>query len=150
MNFVHVMDFMVMNPVIIRPECPLIEAAQKMKQNHIGSVIITEDTKPIGILTERDIVWRVVADGKDINLLKVSDIYSTPVITISEDSHIEEAIELMREYGIRRLVVTNCEGVISGILTSDDIVMNIESVSRELALEYLTLSRNIRGFSKSQ
>jgi len=53
-------------------------------------------------------------------------------------------MELMKEYKIRRLVVVNDDDEVSGIITSDDIAINIESISRELALEYITLSRSIR------
>jgi predicted transcriptional regulator len=65
-------------------------------------------------------------------------------LTISENSRVEEAMELMKEYKIRRLVVVNDDDEVSGIITSDDIAINIESISRELALEYITLSRSIR------
>jgi predicted transcriptional regulator len=69
---------------------------------------------------------------------------SKPVLTISENSRVEEVMDLMKEYKIRRLVVVNDDEEVSGIITSDDIAVNIESISRELALEYITLSRNIR------
>jgi CBS domain-containing protein len=136
---------MVFNPITISPDTPLVEAARKMREKKIGSLIVAENNKPIGIITERDLVWRVIAEGKDINTFQASDIYSTPVLTIHEDSRIEEAIKLMNEKGVRRLVVINIDGKVSGILTSDDIIRNIESISRELAIEYITMSRNIHG-----
>lgn len=147
MSLIHVSDFMVNNPVTISPITPLILAAQLMKEKRIGSVIIEKNMTPYGIITERDIVWRVVANEMDIYSLKASDICSKPVITIIEDSHIEDAIELMKEYAIRRLVVVNNDGIISGILTSDDIACNIETISNELALEYLTMSKRFHGYS---
>jgi CBS domain-containing protein len=145
MSLVQVSDFMVFNPVTISPETTLTEAAQEMMENRIGSLIIVEEGKPTGIITERDLVWRVIAEGKDVNSLKVSDVCSKPVLRIYEDSRIEEAIELMKENKVRRLVVVNDLGDVSGILTTDDLARNIESISRELALEYVILSRHIRS-----
>ena len=144
MSIIQVSDFMVIKPVTIGPDVPLIEVAVKMRENRIGSLILVENNKSIGIITERDLVWRVVANGLDVNSLKASDLCSKPVLTISENSRVEEAMELMKEYKIRRLVVVNDEDEVLGILTSDDIAFNIESISKELALEYIILSRNIR------
>ncbi len=145
MDIIQVSDFMVMNPVTISPRTPIVDAARKMRENRIGSLILVDNNKPVGIITERDLVWRVVAEGLSVNLLYASDVCSKPVLTISEDSRIEEAVELMKGYGIRRLVVVNEEGVVSGIVTSDDIAGNIESISKELALEYIILSRNVHN-----
>jgi len=144
MSVIQVSDFMVTNPTIINPDAPLVEVAVKMRENRVGSLILVEENKPIGIITERDLVWRVVANGLDVYSLRASDVCSKPVLTISENSRVEEAMDLMKEYKIRRLVVVNDDEEVSGIITSDDIAVNIESISRELALEYITLSRNIR------
>jgi CBS domain-containing protein len=144
MSLIQVSDFMVIKPVTMDPDTPLIEVAIKMRENRIGSLILVENNKPIGIITERDLVWRVVANSLDVNSLKASDVCSKPVLTISENSRVEEAMELMKEYMIRRLVVVNDDDEVSGIITSDDIAINIESISKELALEYITMSRSIR------
>jgi len=69
MSIIQVSDFMVIKPVTIGPDKPLIEVAIKMRENRIGSLILVENNKPIGIITERDLVWRVVANGLDINSL---------------------------------------------------------------------------------
>jgi CBS domain-containing protein len=144
MSVIRVSDFMVFNPVTAGRDTPLVKVAQLMRDNSISSIILTEDKKPYGIVTERDLVWRVVASGIDVNSLKASDVCSKPVLTVSEDESIEDAIKMMKEYGVRRLVVLDEEGEVSGILTSDDIVYNIEALTKELALEYIVMSRNIR------
>jgi CBS domain-containing protein len=79
MSIIQVSDFMVIKPVTIDPDTPLIEVAIKMRENRIGSLILVENNKPIGIITERDLVWRVVANSLDINSLKASDVCSRPV-----------------------------------------------------------------------
>ena len=107
---------MVKNPVTASPETSVQEIARMMKNRSIGSVVLVEDKKPFGIVTERDLVWRVVAPGEDPTLLRASDVCSRPVLIVSEDESIEKAIELMKEHGIRRLAVVDEEGELSGII----------------------------------
>lgn len=147
MSVIRVSDFMVFNPVTTGRDTPLVLVAQLMRDNSISSIILTEDKKPYGIVTERDLVWRVVASGIEFNSLKASDVCSRPVLTVSENESIEDAIKMMKEYGVRRLVVVK-KSEVSGIITSDDIVCNIEALTKELALEYIVMSRNIRRQSR--
>jgi predicted transcriptional regulator len=143
-SFIRVMDLMIQNPVTVKPETPLIKVAQLMRDNSISSVVLIKDNKPYGIVTERDIVWRVNASGLNIESLKAADICSRPVLSIHEEEEINQAIQLMKENNVRRLVIVNTEGVVTGILTSDDISRNVETLSKELALEYIIMSKNIR------
>ena len=144
-SFIRVMDLMIQNPVTVKPETPLIKVAQLMRDNSISSVVLIKDNKPYGIVTERDIVWRVNASGLNIESLKAADICSKPVLSIHQEDEINQAIQLMKENNVRRLVIVNTEGVVTGILTSDDISRNVETLSKELALEYIIMSKNIRG-----
>jgi predicted transcriptional regulator len=143
-SFIRVMDLMIQTPVTVKPETPLIKVAQLMRDNSISSVVLIKDNKPYGIVTERDIVWRVNASGLNIESLKAADICSRPVLSIHEEEEINQAIQLMKENNVRRLVIVNTEGVVTGILTSDDISRNVETLSKELALEYIIMSKNIR------
>jgi CBS domain-containing protein len=136
---------MVINPITANLKTTIIELAQMMKTYSIGSIILVEDNKPFGIVTERDLVWRIIASEKDYHTLNASDVSSRPVLTIFENEEIEHAIEYMKEHKVRRLVVVNENGEVSGILTSDDIAYNIKRLAKELAFEYVILSRNIRG-----
>ena len=126
------------------PDASVVDVAKLMRDESIGSVIIVEDNKPIGIVTERDLVRRVIALGRDTSSLKASDICSKPVLTVSEYESIEDAVDFMKEYNIRRLVVVNGEGEVSGIVTTDDIGYNLRRLSEELAIEYISMSRRIR------
>jgi len=130
--------------VTTSPDASVVDVAKLMRDESIGSVIIVEDNKPIGIVTERDLVRRVLALGRDTSSLKASDICSKPVLTVSEYESIEDAVDLMKEYNIRRLVVVNGEGEVSGIVTTDDIGYNLRRLSEELAIEYISMSRRIR------
>ena len=144
-SFIRVMDLMIQNPVTVKPETPLIKVAQLMRDNSISSVVLIKDNKPYGIVTERDIVWRVNASGLNIESLKAADICSRPVLSIHEEEEINQAIQLMKENNVRRLVIVNTKGVVTGILTSKDISRNVETLAKELALEYIIMSKNIRA-----
>ena len=77
--------------------------AEIMKTNHVTSVVIVENDEPKGIITERDIVQRVVAPARDPKKLKASEIMTKPVIAVIEDTAVDEAIMIMRDNRIRRL-----------------------------------------------
>lgn len=94
----------------------------KMKDNQVGSVVIVNENKqPIGIVTERDIIRRIIADGKDPKITKVNDIKTTSLITIDPETNLYNAALTMIKYGIRRLPVVK-ENTLYGIITSDDLV----------------------------
>lgn len=93
----------------------IVETAKIMKEKEIDSVIVIEDKKPIGMLTLRDIVYKVVSEGKDPKKTKIREIASKPLITIDSRAKVEEAIKLMIENDIRRLPVID-SGVLVGVL----------------------------------
>ncbi|AJW71165.1 CBS domain-containing protein [Nitrosopumilus adriaticus] len=96
------------------------DAAQKMKELKIGCVIITEDSKPIGIITERDFVTKVAAEGRPL-FTEISEVMSSPLITIEPEETIWEASEIMKEKMIHKLPVKENDEII-GIVTTTDIV----------------------------
>ena len=147
MTIIKVSDYMVETPVTVSPSTPVMFVARLMKEKKIGSVIIERYMLPIGIITERDLVWRVISDEKDVHSLTACDICSKPVVTIREKMYIEDAVSLMRTYKIRRLVVVNQDGLISGILTSDDILENFDEFSKEQAFDFIRMSKSLRGHS---
>lgn len=104
------------------------EAAQLMRDNDIGDVIITRDGMLYGILTDRDITVRAVAEGLDGSTLEAGEICTADLTTLSPDSEIDEAVTLMRQYAIRRLpVVDNGEPV--GIVSIGDLALERDSNS---------------------
>lgn len=104
------------------------EAAQKMKDLGVGCVIVTEDSKPIGILTERDFVTKVAAEGRPL-FTEISEIMSSPLITIDPEETVWEASEKMKEKQIHKLPVKENDQVV-GIVTTTDIV-RISSVGSD-------------------
>ena len=103
---------------------PLRDVAKIMTENNVGSVIVIDNGKPIGIITERDIV-RAIGRNKDLNS-KAEEIMTSSLITIKEDSPITGALSLMRSYNIRHLPVIDNEGNLKGIISIRDIARAID------------------------
>jgi CBS domain-containing protein len=101
------------------PERSVREIAEMMRERNVGSVVLIEEQRPVGFLTDRDLTVSVLADGRDLGD-HAADHASTPVITASAEMQVEEAAELMVRHGVRRLVIVDGERLI-GILTLDDI-----------------------------
>ncbi len=113
-----VKDLMTKEPVTIDASKTVIEAAVLMSQNNVGDLVIMENNMPVGIVTERDLVRRVLAVGKptDTRLLEVM---STPLRMIDPEAPIKEAARRMINKGIRRLVVIK-DNKLVGIITATD------------------------------
>ena len=122
----------------LKPSATIIEAAKMMKENNISSVIVISEDGffPIGIVTERDIVQRIVAEGKDPNE-KLKDNMTSPVLTIDPQTPLLEAMKKMRGKDVKRLVVTKNKEL-DGMISYSDII----KVSPEL-LEILSNKTNI-------
>lgn len=111
------------------------EAAQLMREHHVGSLVVAEKrdgvTRPVGVVTDRDIVLSVVAvPGVDPQSLRVEDIMASKVATIGEDEGVYEAVEAMCDHGVRRLPVVGADGRLVGMLALDDL---LRTLSTELA-----------------
>jgi len=127
-----VRELMVPNPVKIESNALIIEAAKLMRDKNIGSVIVVEKRKVLGIVTERDLVRRVLAENRDLKTVKMREIMSTPVFSISPEEEVVNAAHIMRQRGIRRVVVMDKEALI-GIITTNDLVGNMKRNIEELA-----------------
>ena len=99
----------------------VFETAKLMKQKKIGNVLITMKDKPVGIATEKDIVIRLVAEGKNPKSVEIGEIMTAPIMVASVDSDMNEIAKKMAERGVRRVPVVN-KGRIVGIITERDIL----------------------------
>ncbi|HSE04932.1 MAG TPA: CBS domain-containing protein [Methylomirabilota bacterium] len=117
-------DVMTTNPQTL-PESTLVrEAAETMRANDIGDVIVVDDNgKLTGIVTDRDIVVRVVAEGRDPRATRLGDIASRELTALAPDDPVERAVELMRERAIRRLPVVE-QGKPVGIVSIGDLALD--------------------------
>jgi len=113
----------VMTPAVktVKVTDSVMEAVRKMNKFKIGSVIVMDGERPVGIVTERDILERVVEQGLDPNLMEVKSIMSTPLITVEPEVDMEDAARLMTKKRIKKLAVVK-EGRLIGVVTSMDIV----------------------------
>lgn len=97
-------------------------AARRMRDFHVGCVIITRGVHPVGILTDRDLAMRVVAEGRDPDATKIADIVTYDITTVPRDSGISTAAYLMKTRGVRRLPIVDAEGKVTGVVTADDLM----------------------------
>lgn len=117
---------------------PVFEIASIMAKRNIGAVIVARDSEPLGIVTERDIIGRVVLEKKDPREIVAQEIMTSPLITIHCDRTIEEALEIMRRNHVRRLVVVKGESMV-GLLTERRLLLARIAGHAELGLESSTL-----------
>jgi len=101
------------------------DASRNMREKNEGCAIILRRGTPIGIVTERDVTWKVAGEGLESTRVKVSDIMSTPLITIDPDADLIEAAKMMEQHKIRRVAVVR-KGILYGVLTAIDIARNLE------------------------
>src|SRR6266702_1767058 len=115
-----VRDIMTPNPHTIESTVSVMNAAQLMRRSDIGDVIVLEDKRLFGILTDRDIVVRALAEGRDPETTPVGDICSRELTTIEPSASVGEAVRLMRDRAIRRLPVVDKDGFVMGIVSIGD------------------------------
>ncbi len=112
--------------VTILPTSTVFDAAVKMKEYHVGSVLVVEEGwKLKGILTDRDIAMTIAADSKDPKTINVRDVMTENPITINPNEDIEAALKLMNRAHVRRLPVTE-NGKLVGLLSSADLAAEIK------------------------
>lgn len=133
--------------VTVREFDDLTAAAQLMRQEHIGYLIViepnvgTNTAVPVGVVTDRDIVVAVVARETDPRTLKVGDVMTRQPVLVEEDSSVPAALYHMREIGVRRLPVVGRGGVLSGVLSLDDV---LEALAEELTDVASSIRRELK------
>ncbi|MBL0194618.1 MAG: CBS domain-containing protein [Myxococcales bacterium] len=101
----------------------IIGVARRMRDEKIGCVVVIREGLPVGILTDRDVALRVVAEGREPAKTRVSDVLTYGPATVSETDELETAVLRMRERGVRRLPIVDKEGRVTGIVTADDVMV---------------------------
>jgi CBS domain-containing protein len=143
---VPVMEVMSRDPVTITEGETVSEAAAAMKDNDVSALIVVDGNKAIGILTDYDVVQKVVAEDMLPSKLKVSDIMTAPVISVHPHMKVEEAARKMSEKGIRRLVVAE-DSELHGIVTENDILKLWPGLI-EITREYQKIGLTDAGIEK--
>jgi len=112
--------------IIVEPTISVTEAAELMRHHHVGDLVVIEkegeDAIPIGIITDRDIVIEVMAQKLDPDSLTVKDIMSTDPVRVAETVSLLDTLELMKQRGVRRVLVIADSGGLQGLLSADDAI----------------------------
>lgn len=126
-------DFATAQVAVVEPETTALVAAQLMRQHHIGALVVVaahDKNQPVGILTDRDLVLGLMAEGLDPAVFTVGDIMSVELVQANANMDAMEAVQLMRTHRLRRLILVDDAGQLSGIATMEDV---LELLTRELA-----------------
>jgi CBS domain-containing protein len=116
----NVNELMVRNVITVSPGTPVEEAVRIMNSNEIGCLVVTENEKPVGIITERDLLKRVLEQGKPPKNIKVSEIMSRPLIYGNAEMELEDAARLMFRKKVKKLPIIS-DGQLVGLITLTDL-----------------------------
>jgi len=133
--------------VVERTEA-LAEAVREMRQRHVGAIVVVEQqgmlTRPIGIVTDRDLIFATRGDGIDLSV-SVTHVMTSCPLTLAEDSGLYEAIKLMSAHGVRRAPVVGAGGDLVGIVSVDDLVPVVAEELTALAKLLVAQARHERN-----
>jgi len=125
-------DFATAVVAVVEPETTALATAQLMRKHHVGALVVVDGAqkaRPVGIVTDRDLVLALMAEGLDPALFTAGDIMSIELVTAKPDMDVMQAVDLMCKHRLRRLVVSDDAGRLVGIATLEDV---LELLAREL------------------
>lgn len=135
----RVIDLSVHHVETITADVTIRDCAKQMRSNHVGSlVVINEENKPIGMITDRDLTLEVIAKELDPDATRVRDVMARPAVVAKADENIVDALARMREFGIRRLPVIGEDGTLAGVVTNSNLL-------EELSMMLDSIVRNIKS-----
>ncbi|GAA2392701.1 CBS domain-containing protein [Streptomyces glaucosporus] len=118
----QISEIMTADPTTVAPRTPIVEVARLMREEDIGDVLVAEGDRLRGLVTDRDLVVRAMADARDVEATPAQDVCSTDLVTCAPDDGIEEAVRLMREHALRRLPVLDGEALV-GVVSIGDLAV---------------------------
>lgn len=121
----YVSEIMQSNPKTIDSESSLYEAAKKMEAHEIGVLPVEDEGRVTGVITDRDIVTRAIAHGKDLHSTSVRDVMTSNPLCCQEDTPIEQVIHKMNKNSIRRILILDEEETLTGILSLGDVARHL-------------------------
>ena len=122
----RIRDVMTPNPKTVTSEQSILEAARIMRDQDTGVVPVVDGKRVIGLVTDRDIVVRAIADGKDCKDIRVSQVMTKNVRTVKDDAAVDEVLRIMSSEDIRRLPIVNEGNELVGIVSIGDVAMKTE------------------------
>lgn len=119
----RVENVMTANPRSVEPETDVAEAARILRDENVGSLPVVRDGRVTGIVTDRDLAIRVLAEGRDPGSTRVADVVSGEPVTVRADQDLDEALRLMAHHQLRRLIVVEDSDRLVGILAQADVAL---------------------------
>jgi CBS domain-containing protein len=124
----QIRDVMTEDLVALPVDATVVEASREMDRRDIGDVLVVEGERLVGMLTDRDIVVRAVAQGTDPNQIRVGDVATTDIQTLSPDADLGEAVAIMRQAAVRRVPVVDGDRPV-GIVSIGDLAIEVDEGS---------------------
>jgi CBS domain-containing protein len=124
-----VSDVMSARPYCVTPDTPISEAAEVMEREDIGAIPVLEGDQLTGMITDRDIVIRAIAKGKDPRGMPVREVWTRDLITVGPDDNLSDAMKLMASYQVRRLPVVDDESRLVGVVAQADVALEAREKS---------------------
>jgi CBS domain-containing protein len=118
-----VKDVMTTRPRSVTPDTPVSEVAELMEHEDVGSIPVVEGDRLVGLVTDRDIVVRAVARGKDPRGMPAREVSSQDLVTVEEETSLSEALQLMANYQVRRLPVVDDDSRLIGVVAQADVAL---------------------------
>jgi CBS domain-containing protein len=135
------LDQLMRRPAVTQPPtASCYDAAELMRDRNVGSIVVVQDGSPQGIVTDRDLVTRIIASKRDAASVPLREVMSPSPIFLYQRRSLWEAIDTMRELGVRRLPVVDNDNRLAGIVSLDDILVHL---SRQLAAVGQTVEREL-------
>ena len=125
---VVVRDIMNKDVKEVRNDTSVAEVVATMAKYDLGYMMVVMSGKPTGIITEHDIIVRLVSQGINPSSVIARMVYTNPIFTIDENATVEEAVNLMKHWGVKHLPVTGNEGQLVGVLTAEDVMFAVPSM----------------------
>jgi len=139
-----VKDIMTKDVPVMGNENSAAEVVDAMAKYDLGYVMVEMSNKPTGIITEHDIIVRLVTQGIAPNSVIARMVYTNPIFTIDQNATIEEAVDLMKHWGVKHLPVTGEKGELVGVLTADNVMFAVPSMMETLKELYMPGFKRVR------
>ena len=133
-----VRDVMTTRPRVVSPDTPVAQVAELMESEDVGAIPVLDGERLIGMVTDRDIVVRAIAKGKDPRGMPVGEISSGDLVTVEPDRNLSDALRLMAQYQVRRLAVVDEEEHLVGVVSQADVALESKEKDTGQLLEEIS------------
>jgi len=118
---------------VLPPDATCMEAARMMRDENIGCIVVAEQDRPLGIVTDRDLVLRVMAPGGEAEKFQLRDVMTSEPIFVSADQSLDQVVAAMRDLAIRRVPAVDEHGNLYGMVSLDDVLLRLADQLGDLA-----------------